>query len=50
MKLQLISIKKLLIGAGMFFSMLIITAAFYILTSNVLMLLVGILLTACALV
>ncbi len=49
MKLERLSVKKLclLIGAGALFSMLVITAVFYTLTGNTLMLLGGIALTAC---
>ena len=52
MKLERLSIKKLclLIGSGALFSMLVITFIFFTLTENVLMLLCGVMLTACTLV
>lgn len=52
MKLERLSIKNLclLIGAGALLSMLVITAVFYALTSDPLMLFAGAALTACALV
>ena len=52
MKLERLSVKKLclLIGAGALFSMLAITFIFFALTGNILMLLGGVMLTACTLV
>ena len=52
MKLERLSVKKLclLIGAGALFSMLAITFIFFALTENILMLLGGVMLTACTLV
>lgn len=52
MKLERLSVKKLclLIGAGALFSMLVITFIFFALTENILMLLGGVMLTACTLV
>lgn len=51
MKLERLSVKKLclLIGAGALFSMLAITFIFFALTENILMLLGGVMLTACTL-
>lgn len=52
MKLERLSVKKLclLIGAGALFSMLAITFIFFALTENILMLLGGVMLTACTFV
>ncbi len=52
MKLERLSVKMLclLIGAGALFSMLAITFIFFVLTENILMLLGGVMLTACTFV